>query len=385
MDHPIQSYFDESHELLRRTLRQFIEREVMPHVDAWEEAEEFPRALYRKAAEAGILGVGFPEEYGGAGGDVFHGLVVIEEFMRCASIGLAAGLFSHSIAIPPILALGTEEQKHRLVPPVLAGDKISALAVTEPDAGSDVAGIQTAAKRDGDVYVVDGAKTFITSGCRADIVTVAVRTGGPGADGLSLLVVEKGAPGFVVANKLRKMGWNASDTAELVFQQCRVPAANLLGSEGQGFEGLMNNFLRERLALAVMAHAAAQVAYDAAFAYAHERRAFGRPLAGFQVTRHKLADMATRITAARELNYRVAAKVEAGEYPVAEVAMAKNFACEVCDQVVHDAVQIHGGYGYSREYKVERLYRDTRILSIGGGTSEIMKEIICKYLGIGAA
>lgn len=379
------TYFDESHELLRNTVRRFVEREVAPYIDTWEAQEEFPRELYLKAAAAGILGVGYSEEDGGSGGDIFHGIVLTEEFMRAGSIGLIAGLFSFHIGLPPILALGTDEQKRRFVQPVLSGEKISALAVTEPNAGSDVASIQTRARRDGDHYIVNGAKTFITSGCRADILTTAVRTGGEGSDGLSLLAVERECPGFQVTKKLKKMGWNASDTAELVFQDCRVPSSNLLGEEGRGFEGLMVNFQRERLGIAVMAHAAAQVAFDEALSYARARQAFGRPLAGFQVTRHKLADMATRIAAAREFTYRVAAKIEAGEYPVAEVSMAKNFACEVCDKIVYDAVQLHGGYGYSREFKVERLYRDTRLLSIGGGTTEVMKEIICKFLGIGSA
>jgi len=377
-------YFDESHDLLRAAARAFLAREIAPHVDAWEDAEEFPRALYRKAAEAGLLGLGYPESLGGAGGDVFHGIAVTEELMRCGSIGLLAGLFSLNIALPPIVALGTEEQKRRFLPPVLAGEKIAALAVTEPNAGSDVANIQTRARREGDWYIVNGAKTFITSGCRADLITTVVRTGPEGSDGISLLVIEKECPGFSVAKKMKKMGWNASDTAELVFQDCRVPAANLIGAEGAGFEGLMVNFQHERLALAVLAHAAAHVAYEKALEYANTRRAFGRPLVGFQVTRHKLADMATRVAAARAFNYDVAAKVQAGEYPVTEVSMAKNFACEVCDRVAYDAVQLHGGYGCAREYMVERLYRDTRILSIGGGTTEVMNEIICKFLGIGA-
>lgn len=381
----LQSYFDESHELLRETVRRFVEREIAPSIDTWEENEEFPRELYIKTASAGLLGVGYPEELGGAGGNVFHGIVLTEEFMRAGSIGLIAGLFSFHIGLPPILALGTDEQKRRFAPPVLSGQKICALAVTEPNAGSDVANIQTRARREGDYYIVNGAKTFITSGCRADFLTAAVRTGGEGSGGLSLLVIEQDCPGFQVSKKMKKMGWNASDTAELVFQDCRVPASNLLGEEGRGFEGLMVNFQQERLGIAVMAYAAAQVAYEEALRHARTRQAFGRPLAGFQVTRHKLADMATRITAAREFTYRVAAKIAAGEYPVAEVSMAKNFACETCDKVVYDAVQLHGGYGYSREFKVERLYRDTRLLSIGGGTTEIMNEIICKYLGIGPA
>jgi acyl-CoA dehydrogenase len=376
-------YFDETHELLRKSVRTFVERDVGPYVDDWEEAEEFPRELYKKAADSGFLGLGYPEELGGTPGDFFHTIVVIEELVRCGSLGVISSLFSHGIGLPPILIAGTEEQQRRFVPPVLAGDKISALAITEPNAGSDVAGIQTRAVRQGEYFVVNGAKTFITSGCRADFVTTAVRTGGPRSRGISVLVVERDTPGFSVAKKLRKMGWHCSDTAELVFEDCRVPVDNLLGRENEGFATLMNNFIGERMFIAVQACAAAQLAFEESVKYARERQAFGRALADFQITRHKLAEMATKTTAARELNYSLAAKLRAGE-PVspAEAAMAKNFSCEVCDKVVYDAVQIHGGYGYAREYMVERLYRDTRILSIGGGTTEIMREIIARDLGM---
>lgn len=376
------NYFDETHESFRSSARAFLAREVLPYLNDWEDAQEFPRDLYKKAAEAGFFGLGRPEEYGGTPCDIFHRIALTEEFCRPGSLGLVAGLFSHNIGIPPILALGTEEQKQRFVKPVLAGEKISALGITEPNAGSDVANIQTRAVRQGDHYVVNGAKTFITSGCRADFLTTAVRTGGEGAGGVSLLVIESNTPGYKVAKKIEKMGWDASDTGELVFEDCKVPAANLLGEEGSGFEGIMRNFQDERLSMAVMAHAAAEAAYEEALRYTRERHAFGRPITAFQVTRHKLVDMITLITAAKELNYRVAAKMQAGEYPVAEVSMAKNFACQVCDKVVYDAVQLHGGYGFAREYKVERLYRDTRILSLGGGTTEIMKEIIAKWLQI---
>jgi acyl-CoA dehydrogenase len=378
----VQQYFEESHNILRQSVRKFLEREVLPYIDEWEDKEEFPRELYAKAAEAGFLGLGCPEELGGTPADVFHGIAFAEEFLRSGSLGLTSGIGSYGIAIPPILAMGTEEQKRRFVPPVLRGEKIAALGITEPDAGSDVASIRTRAVRDGDEYVVNGAKTFITSGCRADFVTTAVRTGGAGYGGVSLLVIETNTPGFKVARKIRKMGWNASDTAELAFEDLRVPAANLLGEEGRGFYGIMENFQYERLSLAVMAHQVAQIAYEESLRYAQTRQAFGKPLTGFQVTRHKLVDMATKIAAAREFNYRLAARMQAGEDVVTEVSMAKNFACEVCDKVVYDAVQIHGGYGYAREYLVERLYRDARILSIGGGTTEIMKEIISKTLQI---
>lgn len=374
------AYFDETHEMLRVSARTFTEREVAPHVDAWEAAGIFDRDLYRKAAAAGFLGMGYPEDLGGTPGDQFHMIVFTEELMRAGSMGVVAGLGSHAIAIPPILSLGTPEQQRRFVPPVLAGEKVASLAITEPGAGSDVAGLVTRAVRDGDHYVLNGAKTFITSGTRADLVTVAVRTGEPGHAGVSLIVVERGTPGFRVSRKIDKMGWCASDTAELVFEDCRVPAENLLGSEGAGFVGIMRNFQNERLALAVMGHAIADVAYQRARRYADEREAFGRPIAGFQVTRHKLVDMATRVEISREYNYRLAARLRDGEYAVKEVSMAKNFAAETAEYVCREAIQILGGYGYATEFGVERLYRDARILAIGGGTTEIMKEVIWKLL-----
>ncbi|MBI2058534.1 MAG: acyl-CoA dehydrogenase family protein [Nitrospirae bacterium] len=376
-----QKYFTEEHEVLRQTVKKFVEKEITPHVDQWEEEAGFPREVYRKAGELGLLGVGFPEEYGGHPMDIFGVFVVAEELIRCGAMGIQVGLGTHGIGLPPIVRLGTEEQKRKWVPPVLRGERIAALAVTEPNAGSDVASIQTKAVRDGDFYVVNGAKTFISSGVRADIVTTAVRTGGPGYPGISLLVVEKGTPGFRVSKSIKKMGWWSSDTAELAFEDCRVPVKNLLGEENQGFYGIMVNFQGERLGISIAAVAAAQLAYDLTLSYVRERKAFGKPLTGFQVTRHKLADMATAVNVAREFTYRIAARYEAGEEVVAEVSMAKNFTCQVADKVCYDAVQLHGGYGYSREFVVERLYRDTRILPIGGGTQEIMKEVIAKRLG----
>ena len=243
------AYFDETHAAMREAARRFIAEEMAGNVNEWEDKEEFPSYLYARAAEAGILGLGYPEEYGGIECDVFHKIAMTEELIRGGSLGVCAGLFSGNIALPPILALGSEEQKQRFIRPVLAGEKIAALAITEPDAGSDVANLQTFAIRQGDHYVVNGAKTFITSGCRADFVTTAVRTGPEGHGGISLLVIEKGTPGFHVASKIRKMGWDASDTAELVFQDCRVPVENLIGEENQGFGGIMINFQQERLSL----------------------------------------------------------------------------------------------------------------------------------------
>jgi acyl-CoA dehydrogenase len=375
-----QQYFGETHRMVRETVRKFVEREIKPYVEEWEEQGEFPRGLYRKAGDAGILGIGYPEEYGGSGGDIFVKIASSEELMRCGSGGIVAGLGSLDISIPHILALGTDEQKSRFVPPVLKGDRISALGITEPDAGSDVANIRTRAVVKGDHYVVNGSKMFITSGARADQLTCAVRTGSEGFKGISLLVIEADTPGYAVSSKLRKMGWWTSDTAQIFFDDCQIPRENLLGQEGQGFYGIMENFQHERLQLAVMANMTAQMALEESLKYSTQREAFGRSLTGFQVTRHKLADMATLVEASREFVYRVAAKIGAGENQVKEISMAKNFSCMVSDKATYDAVQLHGGAGYMRESLVERLYRDNRILSIGGGTQEIMKEIIAKMM-----
>ncbi len=375
-----QEYFSKAHDLVRRSVKDFVDQEILPYIDDWEEAGEFPRELYKKAADVGILGTGYPEAYGGIPGDIFFRIAVTEELMRSGSGGLAAGIGSLNIALPPILSMGTEAQKERFITPVLAGEKIAALAVTEPGGGSDVANLQTTAVREGDHYRVNGSKTFITSGYRADQITCAMRTGESGARGISLLVIESDIPGYSVSDKLKKTGWWASDTAQIFFDDCVVPVENLIGAENQGFYGIMENFQGERLALALMANMTSQMAYEACLEYVREREAFNRKLQGFQVVRHKLVDMATGLEASREFTYRIAAKIDAGHNQVKEISMAKNFACEVSDKITYDAVQIFGGYGYMRGYLVERLFRDNRILSIGGGTTEIMKEIIGTFL-----
>jgi acyl-CoA dehydrogenase len=380
---PLGSLFETTeHAELRAAVRRFARKEIAPFADAWEEANEFPRELYQKAGAAGIVTIGYPEAYGGAGGDLSHVMAAGEELLLAGrSVGVAVGLGSHRIALPPILSSGTEEQKQRFAPPVLRGEKVAALAITEPGGGSDVARLSTRAVRDGDHYVVNGAKTFITSGCRADLVTAAVRTGGEGYGGISLLVIERGMKGFSVGKKLAKMGWWASDTAELVFEDCRVPVSNRIGEENGGFPTIMMNFTVERLLLAGNCVAIAELAYQESIAYARQREAFGRPIMAFQVTRHKLADMATRIAAARALTGEVVARCVRGEQVPGLAAMAKNAATDMCSFVCDHAVQIHGGYGYMREYLVERLYRDARLYPIGGGTREIMNEIICKTEG----
>ncbi|VVO89986.1 Acyl-CoA dehydrogenase [Pseudomonas fluorescens] len=378
-----QEYFDPSHQMVRDSVRRFVEREVLPDIDAWEEAESFPRELYLKAGAVGILGIGYPEALGGSHeGDLFAKVAASEELMRCGSGGLVAGLGSLDIGLPPIVKWARPEVRDRVVPQVLSGHKISALAVTEPGGGSDVANLQTRAVRDGDFYRVSGSKTFITSGVRADFYTVAVRTGAPGFGGISLLLIEKGTPGFTVGRQLKKMGWWASDTAELFFDDCRVPVGNLIGAENMGFACIMGNFQSERLALALMANMTAQLALEESLKWAREREAFGKPIGKFQVIKHRLAEMATALEVSREFTYRQAAKMAAGHSVIKEISMAKNFATDTSDRITTEAVQILGGLGYMRESLVERLYRDNRILSIGGGTREVMNEIIAKQMGL---
>lgn len=374
-------YFNDIHEQARLSARKFVSTEVLPHINDWEEAGEFPREIFRKAGDAGLLAVGFPEALGGTGeGDVFLKVAVSEELMRSTSGGFVASLGSLDIGLPPVAKWAKKHIRDQIVPPVLAGEKISALAITEPGGGSDVASLKTRAVKDGDHYLVNGSKTFITSGTRADHYTVAVRTGGKGHGGISLLLIDRDMPGFSTGKKLKKMGWWASDTAELFFDNCKVPADRLIGAENAGFIAIMSNFLSERLMLSIMAYMTAQIAYEAALEYAGQRTAFGRNIAGFQVTRHKLVDMATQIDIAREYTYRCAALMQAGKNPIKQVAMAKNFSVEVCEKVTREAVQLFGGMGFMRESVVERLYRDAKILSIGGGTTEIMKELIAKQI-----
>ncbi|UVS78080.1 acyl-CoA dehydrogenase family protein [Actinokineospora sp. UTMC 2448] len=367
---------------LRETVRAFMAREVLPHLDQWERDGELPRELHRKAGEKGLLGVAFPEAVGGGGGDLIDAMAVVEEMHYAgASGGLIAGLLTCGIAVPHIAGAGDPEQIAKWVHPTLDGHRIGALAITEPDGGSDVANIRTTAKADGDHYVVNGAKTFITSGVRADFVTTAVRTGGKGAHGISLLVIEKGTPGFTVSRKLEKMGWHCSDTAELAFTDCRVPRANLIGQEDTGFIQIAVNFVAERLTLAVQAYAHAQRALDLTLEWCRSRETFNRPLISRQAVQNTLTEMARRIDVARTYTRHVAQRHLDGDDVIAEVCFAKNTAVEAGEWVVNQAVQLHGGLGYMRESEVERHYRDLRILGIGGGTNEIMTGLAAKRLG----
>jgi acyl-CoA dehydrogenase len=379
---PASPYYNADHETFRAQVRRFVEREIAPHVNAWDEAGEVPRELYTKAAQAGVLGLGYPEEYGGVPvPDGFYRIVMMEELARAGSGGVVAALGSLGIGLPPILAVGTPEQKQRLAPPVLSGEKICALAITEPSGGSDVANLKTRATRDGEHYVVNGSKTFITSGLRADVITTAVRTGETGLGGVSLLVVEGDAPGLS-RTPLRKMGWWASDTATLYFQDCRVPVANRLGPENAGFIAIMKNFNSERLGLAAQAWAFGKVCLDESIAYARERVTFGRPLIKSQVIRHKLVDMAMRLNGVKAYLDELTWRCDKGEMPIAELCMLKNLATTTLEFVASEAMQVFGGAGYLRDCKVERIYRETKVLTIGGGSLEIMKDLAARQMGL---
>ncbi|OZM72327.1 acyl-CoA dehydrogenase [Amycolatopsis antarctica] len=367
---------------LRKTVRAFVESDVLPHLDDWERAGELPRSLHRRAGELGLLGAAFPGSAGGGDGDYLDALTITEEIHYAGGCGgLIASLFTCGIAVPHLVSAGDAEQIRRWAAPTLAGELIGSLAVTEPDGGSDVASVHTTARRDGEHYLVNGAKTYITSGCRADFVTTVVRTGGEGAPGLSLLVVERGTPGFTVSRKLEKMGWHCSDTAELSYVDVRVPAANLVGPENTGFTQLATHFVTERLSLAVQAYATAQRALDLTLDWCRLRESFGRPLISRQLVQHKLTEMARKVDLARTYTRHTALRHVAGEEVVAEACFAKNTAVELGEQVVHEAVQLHGGLGYMRESEVERHYRDIRILGIGGGTNEILDGLAAKRLG----
>ncbi len=367
---------------IRAMAAEFTRREVVPHLDDWEAAGEVPRELHRRAAEQGLLGVAFPEEVGGQGGDLLDSVALMEGcFEAGASSGLMAALFTGGIALPHVAASGQRDLVDRFVRPTLAGELIGSLAITEPGGGSDVAGIRTTARRDGDHYVVDGTKTFITSGVRADFVTTAVRTGGPGHGGISLLVVEKGTPGFTVDRALAKTGWHCSDTAELGFSGVRVPAAHLVGEEGSGFAQIAEQFVVERIALAVHGYGIAARSLALTAAYARERETFGRPLTTRQVVRHTLVEMRRQVEVARTYTREVARRHVAGEDVVAEACLAKQTAVEAAAYVCDRAVQLHGGTGYLTGTEVERHLRDARILPIGGGATEVLSDLAARLMG----
>jgi acyl-CoA dehydrogenase len=369
---------------------EFARREVVPHLQEWEDAGSLPRELHAAAAKQGLIGLGFPESVGGSGGDLLDTVDCQEGILsEGGTSGLLAGLFTSGIALPHMVAAAERGEGHeggsslvdRFVRPTLAGETIGSLAITEPGGGSDVAGIRTTAVRDGDHYVVNGAKTFITSGTRADFVTTAVRTGGPGHAGVSLLVVERGTPGFTVDRALTKMGWHCSDTAQLSYVDVRVPVQNLVGQENAGFYQIAEQFVVERIALAVHGYGIAARALDLTAAYCQERDTFGKPLVANQVVRHALVEMRRQIEVARSYTREVARRHVAGENVIAEACLAKETACNTATYVCDKAVQLHGGTGYMHGTEVERHYRDARLLPIGGGATEVLTDLAAKLLG----
>ena len=378
--------FTEDHAAFRRTVREFCERELAPHARAWDEAGEFPRELFRRFGELGLLGIRHLPEYGGSGLDYWYVVAYAEELVRSRNAGLNMSmLVQGEMATPVIGELGTPEQKREFLAPALRGERIAALAISEPDAGSDVAAIKTTARRDGDDLVVSGAKMWITNGARADFLTMLVRTGGTGGaghEGLSLLLFPTDAKGFQVSRKLEKVGNLSSDTALLFFDGCRVPARYLLGEENQGFYYVMSNFQGERLVAAVQTVAVMQQMVGDAIRYGEERTAFGRPLARFQVWRHRFAEHLTAIEAARWLTYRACDLFDRREPAVKEISMAKLFAGDLAQRVAYDCMQLHGGMGYVLETDIARAWRDVRLVTIGAGASEIMKEIIAGAAGL---
>ena len=373
--------FTEEHEEFRLSVRRFVQRELYPHASEWEEARWFPNEVFERLAELGYLGLKFPPEYGGDG-DVVADAVLTEELAWCGSGGLAAGIGAHiGIALPPIWRFGTEEQKLRYLVPGIKGEKIAALAITEPDAGSDVASIRTHAEGAEGGYVVNGSKTFITGGVRADAIVTAVKTSDEGGHhGLSFLIIDRG-PG-VESSSLEKLGWHASDTAHITFDDVFVPAENLLGQENQGFYLIMANFQWERLLMALGAVGAMKVAFEKTLKYSLEREAFGRPIGKHQAIRHKLAEIATTVEAGRDMTYHALRVYLAGQDAVRDVTMAKLLTQRSAFEVIDTCLQIHGGNGYMTAYEIERAARDARLGPIGGGTNEIMSEILGRSLGL---
>ncbi len=375
--------FTEDHQAFRRTVREFCERELAPHAREWDERAEFPKELFRRFAELGLFGIRHDPAYGGSGLDWWYVVAYVEELVHSRNAGLNMSMLVHGEMATPVIAdIGTEEQKREFLAPAIRGERIAALAVSEPDAGSDVASIRTTARRVGDDLVVNGSKMWITNGARADFLTMAVRTGGESHGGISLLLFPTDTPGFQVSRKLEKVGNPSSDTAVLYFDECKVPARYLLGEENEGFQYIMVNFQGERLVAAIQAVAGMQLMVEGALRYGQERKAFGRPIGSFQAWRHRFAEHLTAIEAARWLTYRACDLFDRKQVAVREISMAKLFACDLAQEVAYDCMQLHGGMGYVLESEIARAWRDVRVMTIAGGTSEIMKEIISRGAGM---
>lgn len=374
-------YFTEEHEMFRQSFREFLQKEVVPHIDKWEEEGTIERFIWKKFGEMGYFGLHYPEKYGGLGLDMFYTVIFLEELQRINSGGFAAAMWAHSfLAMTHIAKEGDEKIKEDYLKPSIAGDKIGCLCITEPTAGSDVAAMRTTATKKGDNYVINGSKTFITNGVYSDYLVVAAKTDPDLKNkGMSIFVVDRSTPG-ISATKLNKLGWRASDTAEIAFDDVEVPADHLMGEEGKGFPYIMQHFAFERLIMGINAHARAAYALDYTLQYMKEREAFGKQLVKFQALRHKVAEMAAQVEVNREFNYSVADRLDKGIYVVKEASMSKMLSTKMADEVIYECLQFLGGYGYMEDYPLARLYRDSRLGPIGGGTSEILKEIIAKMV-----
>ena len=374
-------YFTEEHEVFRASFKDFLQKEVVPHIEKWEKTGSIERFIWKKFGEMGYFGLSTPEEYGGMDLDLFYTIIFLEEMQKINSGGFAAAMWAHEyLAMTHLNKEGNHEQKQKYLVPSVEGDRIGCLCITEPFGGSDVAGMRSTAIKQGDKYILNGSKTFITNGVYSDYLIVAAKTDPSDKyKGISIFVVDRDTKG-ISATKLDKLGWRASDTGEIAFDNVEIPAENLLGEEGKGFPYIMQHFALERLLMGVNAHARAEYAVDYAIKYMEERIAFGKSLDKFQVLRHKIAEMASRVDMCREYNYSITKRLNDGQYVVKEASMSKLLSTKMADEVIYDALQLLGGYGYMEEYPMARLLRDSRLGPIGGGTSEILKEIIAKMV-----
>ena len=374
-------YFTEEHDLFRESLRDFLQKEVVPHIDKWEETGTIDRFIWKKFGEMGYFGIPYPEEYGGLDLDLFYTVIFLEELQRINSGGFAAAMWAHVyLAMTHINKEGDDRIKEEYLKPSISGDKIGCLCITEPFGGSDVAGMRTTAVKDNGHYIINGSKTFITNGVYSDYLVVAAKTNPEqGNKGISIFVIDRDAPG-VSATKLNKLGWRASDTGEIAFDNVKIPAENLMGEENKGFSYIMQHFALERLVMGVNAHARAEYALEYAIQYMAEREAFGKKINEFQALRHSVAEMASEIEMCKEFNYSITKRLDQGLYVVKEASMSKLLSTKIADEVIYKCLQLLGGYGYMEDYPLARMFRDSRLGPIGGGTSEILKEIIAKMI-----
>ncbi len=374
-------YFTEEHQLFRESLQEFLKKEVVPHINKWEKEGTIDRFIWKKFGDMGYFGIAYPEEYGGLGLDLFYTVIFLEELQKINSGGFAAAMWAHAyLAMTHVNKEGDERIKNEYLTASIAGDKIGCLCITEPFGGSDVAGMRTTAVKKGDTYVINGSKTFITNGIYSDYLIVAAKTNPElGNKGISIFIVDRDTPG-IASTKLDKLGWRASDTAEIAFDDVVIPAENLMGEEGKGFPYIMQHFALERLVMGVNAHARAEFALEYAIQYMSERHAFGKSIDKFQALRHKVADMASEIEMCKEFNYSIAKRLNDKQYVVKEASMSKLLSTKMADDVIYQCLQLLGGYGFTEEYPMARMFRDSRLGPIGGGTSEILREIIAKMV-----